>query len=247
MSLNNKFRFGIIGGMGTAAGLLFQKMFFELCHSKGIKSDQDYPEWIYYNASKAPDRTAAIIGESNSPVEYLTEVIRKLDEANADVIIVACNTAHAFYDEINQHVKLPWVHLQNETARRLKHDEVETAGILATEGTIRAGLFSKAFSKLGITAVEPSHDSDIQKKISSAIYEKSFGIKNTGSRISEESVNLLQEVLMEMNVNTVVAGCTELSFAFSQMDLKLKYYDPMKIAAEILYDLWIGKRAIDSL
>ena len=50
---------GIVGGMGTAAGLYFQNLFLQLCNERGIVTDQDYPEWLYFNASKAPDRTEA--------------------------------------------------------------------------------------------------------------------------------------------------------------------------------------------
>ena len=78
--MNNKPLLGIIGGMGTAAGLHFQKLFFDVCNKNGIKGDDNYPEWVYFNASKAPDRTEALLKNGTSPVEYLVEVINKLEK-----------------------------------------------------------------------------------------------------------------------------------------------------------------------
>ena len=72
---------GVVGGMGTAAGLLFLDSLMQTCRSHGAAKDQDYPEWIYYNASEAPDRTAAILGGGMSPVPYLTSVMRRMAAA----------------------------------------------------------------------------------------------------------------------------------------------------------------------
>lgn len=239
--------YGIIGGMGTAAGLLFQNIFFNICHNRGINKDQDYPEWIYLNASKAPDRTAAVKGEGPSPAEYLTSAFRILDKAGVSAAVVTCNTAHTFYEEIYRQVSIPWIHLQNVTAEKMKSDGITKAGILATEGTIRAKLFYKALDKVGISAIEPQPESDLQARITKSIFDQSHGIKHTGSIISDESKELITEVIDELGTGIVVAGCTELSLALSDMNLPVKYYDPLVIAAEVLYELWTGERSIKSL
>ena len=248
MSGSNKKPFiGIIGGMGTAAGLAFQNMFFEYCHNQGISSDQEYPEWIYANASLATDRTEAVKGNGETPVEYLTSIISRMKSAGVDVVVVTCNTVHAFYDEINSSVQIPWIHLQKETGIKLKDEGIKRVGILATEGTIRAGLFSRILEPLGIEVAEPDPDSELQTKVIQSIYDSNFGIKHTGSKISSEAKQLITEAIHELSVESVIAGCTELSIAMDEMDLPVKHYDPMKIAIEVLYKVWTGERSLDSL
>ncbi len=244
---NNKPTIGIIGGMGTAAGLAFQNMFFKYCHSRGIISDQDYPEWIYVNASLAPDRTDAVKREGETPVEYLTSIINRLKLAEVDAVVVTCNTAHAFYDDIYSRVQLPWIHLQKETGIKLKNDKIKRVGILATEGTIRAKLFSRILEPIGIDVVEPDPDSELQSKVGQSIYNSDFGIKHTGNNISGKAKQLITDAIQELNVDTVIAGCTELSIAMDDMDMPVKHYDPMKIAMEVLYEVWTGERSLGSL
>ena len=81
---NKKPLLGIIGGMGTASGVFFQKLLIDVCIENGVKGDQEYPEWIYFNASKTPDRTNALLNDGPSPVDYLVEVINKMKKVGVD-------------------------------------------------------------------------------------------------------------------------------------------------------------------
>jgi aspartate racemase len=239
--------YGILGGMGTAAGLLFQQIFFETCNRHGITGDQNYPEWLYLNASLAPDRTAAIKEEGPSPVPYLESMMKKMDAAGVKAVVVACNTAHQFYDEVFERVPIPWIHLQRETARAIRRKGLERVGILATEGTIRARLYHQALKLFGIVGQEPAPESDLQIRIMASIYDPEFGVKFTGSDVSDTAKKILNDAIDEMNVDAVVAGCTELSVAFSSMEMPVAWFDPMAIAAETLFDLWRGSRTVASL
>jgi aspartate racemase len=228
---------GIIGGMGTAAGLHFQNLLFQLCNAKGTQTDQDYPEWIYFNASKAPDRTDALFSKTESPVKYLADVIHRLEHAGADKIIVACNTAHSFYDEISSSTNLKWINLQNETAEYLKSHNYSSAALLSTEGTLKSGLFKNAIEPLGINYFEPEIDSEMQQKVTDAIYHPEFGIKSTGSKLSREAITNLQYVVDQIDAQAIIAGCTELSLAENYLSLKADWLDPMKISAEVCFKL----------
>lgn len=238
---------GILGGMGTSAGLYFQNLFFELCNQRGISGDQNYPEWLYLNASLAPDRTAAIKGEGDSPVPYLISMLKKMQSAGVTAVVVTCNTAHVFFEEIISEVSLPWIHLPFETSLMLQKNSISKIGLLTTEGTLISGIYRKTFSKTGIQVIEPSFGSALQTKVMDAIYNKNYGIKYTGSQLSDEAKQQIIQAVKELNVNNILIGCTELSLAFSHIDLPLKTFDPMKIAAQSLFDVWNGSRSLESL
>jgi aspartate racemase len=239
--------FGIIGGMGTAAGILFQQIFMELCNKKGIVKDQSYPEWVFLNASKAPDRTKALKYEVISPVPYLVQQMQKMRLLKVQAVVVCCNTSHAFYEEVYKEVPIPWVHLQHGVADAIKQEPgIKRVAIMATDGTIRSHLYKHALESVGLSAFEPTLESDCQTRIMQSIYDPLIGIKATGATVSEEAKSLLLTALDEMKSDAVVAGCTELSIAFRQMKLPFKWFDPMAIAAENLYQLWIGERTMNS-
>ena len=234
--INNRTLLGIIGGMGTASGLHFQKIFFDVCNENGIKGDQDYPEWFYFNASKAPDRTNALLNNGASPVNYLAEVINKMEQAKVDLIVVICNTAHSFYNEIFNETNIPWIDLQKETANLIKAAGYSSVSLLSTEGTLKSGVYRNAIKPLGINYFEPEIDSDMQKKITDSIYNPKYGIKYTGSKISGEVKKNLQEVVDQLKTEAIIAGCTEISLVEKELSLKSVWLDPMRIAAEACFN-----------
>lgn len=233
----SKHFYGIVGGMGTAAGILFQEKFFDLCTQKGISGDQNYPEWVYINASKAPDRTKAIKQEGESPASYLIQVMKKMQVIGVEAVVVTCNTAHHFYQEVYEVIPIPWVHLQKETAKKIKQQGYASVGVFATEGTMRAQLYRRALESQGLKAIEPAVESELQSQIMDSIYNHQYGIKYTGNTVSSKAKELLYHAINQMNVSVVIAGCTELSVAFAQMEMPVKWFDPLFVAAEVLFDL----------
>lgn len=231
---------GILGGMGTAAGLYFQHLFFQICSENGLSGDQDYPEWLYLNASQAPDRSAAIHQKGPSPVPYLVRCLKRMQAAGVEAVVVPCNTAHAFYEEIIAQVEIPWIHLLNETANEVRHWDIEQIGIISTTGTLTSGLYQRALAAEGIEAIEPAPDSELQSKIMSAIYDPEFGVKFTGTGTSEKARLLLQEIIIELNTDAIILGCTELSVAAAGLNLGIRLFDPMRIAAQALFESWQG-------
>ncbi len=234
--MKNKPLIGILGGMGTAAGLHFQNLLFQECTKQGIIGDQDYPEWIYFNASKAPDRTAALNKLASSPTEYLVSSVKRMEAAGADLIVVICNTAHAFHKQILQETNIPWIDLQKETASYIKRKGYRSAVLFSTEGTLKSGLFKEAIEPLGIEYMEPNPGSEIQQKITKSIYNEHFGIKYTGSCISEKAKELLQSVINNYKSEVIIAGCTELSFAFPELNLTRDWIDPLILAAQKCFE-----------
>lgn len=235
---------GILGGMGTAAGLYFQHLFFKICSENGLSGDQDYPEWLYLNASQAPDRSAAIYQKGPSPVPYLVRCLKRMQAAGVETVIVPCNAAHAFYEEIIAQVEVPWIHLVNETAKEVRRWNIEQIGILSTTGTLTSGLYQRALAAKGIEAVEPAADSKLQSKIMAIIYDPEFGVKFTGTGISEKARLLLQEVIIELNTDAIILGCTELSVAAAGLEPGIRLFDPLDIAARVLFEVWQGVRPL---
>ena len=107
-------------------------------HTK-VSSDQEHIDIILSSRSSTPDRTAFITGESGeSPLPVMIEDARRLEKYGAEAIIIACNTAHYFIDEVRASVNVPVPSIIHETAdlaRALGHRRI---GIMATRGTVRS-------------------------------------------------------------------------------------------------------------
>ena len=118
---------GILGGMGTQAGLDF-------CNKLAIlyrgKIDQDYPLFLLYNKSNIPGRPESIgiqtgnlskkIDSKKNKKKYLSVLKSLIDgcnvlkKSNCKFIVIPCNTAHYWYDDLKKKIKLPIINMPKE-------------------------------------------------------------------------------------------------------------------------------------
>ena len=153
---------GILGGMGTQAGLDF-------CNKLAIlnrgKIDQEYPLFVLFNKSNIPGRPESIgVQTKNLSNKLKNKKIKKkyllvlksllhgckvLKESKCKFIVIPCNTAHYWYEDLKKKINLPIVNMPEEVFNHTKNKckKNSTIGLLATEGTLRTGIYNKFFDK----------------------------------------------------------------------------------------------------
>jgi len=241
---------GIIGGMGPLAHTTFERVLIEQSTKRGAEQDQQHPIWLLVNATNIPDRTASMQGKASSCVPWLVKYGQFLQAAGVDFLIIPCNTAHFFYEQVQSQLQIPWIHLIDYTTQFIVENYIHTKkiGILSTDGTLRAALYQNSLRKAGFTPISPELDSKFQQLLMNTIYDHSWGIKATGSQISplaQENLRTIVEYLATQGAEIVIAGCTELSVGFYEIEkLALPWLDPLKIIANVTLDLAFGDRAL---
>ncbi|MDU2198923.1 MAG: amino acid racemase, partial [Peptostreptococcaceae bacterium] len=114
---NNK-TVGVMGGLGPMATVYFYDMVVRLTDAS---IDQEHIDMVIVNRATTPDRTDYIIGKStNSPSEVLKKDAKKLESFGTDFLVITCNTAHYFYDEIKNSVSIPVLNIIEETVKHAK-------------------------------------------------------------------------------------------------------------------------------
>ncbi len=214
---------GIIGGMGPAATA---DLFTKLISSTRAASDQEHLHVIIDSNTDIPDRTAALLGGGADPTEQLRLSARRLEAAGAELLIMPCNTAHGFYDKVCTAVGIPVLHMIRLTAQELERRGIVRAGLLATDGTVRTGIYERCFQGSGIELLTPSPES--QRAVMSLIYD---GVK-AGCRSFDTGgfENAAQE-LLSRGAQTLILGCTELPPAFDMYALDYPHIDPTLVLA----------------
>lgn len=216
---------GIIGGMGPLATAdLFEK----IIRATDAARDQDFPHVIVDCNTDIPDRTAAILMDGEDPVPQLVRSASTLAAAGADVLIMPCNTAHWFYDDLCLRTHLPVLHMLRLTADHLERTGVNAVGLLATDGTIQTGIYENLLSGRGIRVIKP--DAPGQRRVMSAIYD---GVKagNLGA-IDVAALRCTLDAMIAQGAECFVLGCTELPIVFAQCELPYPVADPTQILAE---------------
>ncbi len=215
---------GIIGGMGPlAAARLFERIVI-LTKAKG---DNEHIPMIIDNNTNIPDRTEYILKNGDNPVYELVRSAIRLELMGADVIIIACNTAHYFYNEIIKFVRIPVINMVEETAKYIRHNcpTAKRVGLLATEGTCSSGIYESIFDRFGLELVIPEPEE--QKHITALIYD----IKKSSEGIDPENARKVAAALMARGAEAIVLGCTELPIAFSMFDICSSYVDSSEVLA----------------
>lgn len=215
---------GIIGGVGPLATMFIGEMIVR--RTKALR-DQDHVHTIIDNDTTIPDRTAYILGvSSENPVPYMQRDAVKLASIGADLIVIPCNTAHSFYNELAEASPVPILHMIRETAKRAAETGAKQVGILATDGTIASGVYQAALLEFGLEPILPPKL--IQEKVMSIIYD----YVKAGKEISRELWQPIEDAMCELGCDRIVLGCTELSIVNRDLKLQAIYIDSLIVLAE---------------
>jgi len=219
---------GILGGMGPAATADF---YAKLVSMTPGRHDQDHLRTVIWSDPAIPDRTEALLAGGPDPTPWLLNGSRVLREAGATVIAIPCNTAHAFVPRIADHVGLPIVHMIGEVARHLTtlQPPVRTAGLLATTGTVHAGLYQEWLDRHGIRLVLPD-PAGRQSEVMAAIRAVKAG--NRGAAAA--SLAEVARQLTAQGAQAIIAGCTEIPLGLPADAVEVPLIDPAVILAQAL-------------
>ncbi len=222
---------GILGGMGTQAGLDFCNKVVVL--NRG-KSDQQYPKFILYNKSDTPNRPSNL-KKYNKVLKELVKGCLLLQKNKCKFIVMPCNTAHYWYNDIQRKIKIPLISMPKEVYNFTKKNckKKSKIGLLSTEATIRTRVYSKYFMK-DFNLVSPNKN--LQKNnVNKAIKFVKMGKIKDAEKIIKPAVNYL----MKVKCKKIILGCTELPIAifayksFKKIKESKIFIDPNLLLAEV--------------
>lgn len=219
----NRTILGILGGLGPLSSAYFYEMITE--HTAASR-DQDHIDIILSSRATTPDRTAFILGRSkDDPVPFMVEDARLLEQYGADAIVIPCNTAHYFIEEVRQSVSVPVPSIITETVSHIKRCGYKKVAILATEGTVQSGSYQAELERQGLEWAVP--DKDGQTVITDIIY----GDVKSGRIPSPEKLYSVADPMFASGCECAILGCTELSLLKRQFKKDKRYVDSLEVLA----------------
>ena len=221
---------GILGGMGTQAGLDFCSKLAKL--NRG-KADQKYPLFVLYNKSNIPDRKQNL-KKYNKVLKSLVEGCKFLQKNKCKFISIPCNTAHYWYKDLRKKIKIPILNMPEIVYSNAKNKLQRNSkiGLLATEATIKTGVYSHYFNKKFLL-ISPNSTLQ-QRSVNKSIKLVKMGKTKEAERAIKPAVNYL----IKKKCKKIILGCTELPIAifayksFKKAKLSKTFMDPNLILAE---------------
>ena len=196
---------GILGGMGTQAGLDFCSKLAKL--NRG-KADQKYPLFILYNKANIPDRKQNL-KKYNKVLKSLVEGCKFLQKNKCKFISIPCNTAHYWYKDLKKKIKIPILNMPEIVYLNAKNNLKRNSkiGLLATEATIKTGVYSHYFNKKFLL-ISPNTTLQ-QRSVNKSIKLVKMGKTKEAERAIKPAVNYL----IKKKCKKIILGCTELPIA----------------------------------
>ena len=237
---------GILGGLGTQAGLDFCNKLAVL--NRG-KIDQEYPLFILYNKSNIPGRPESIGSQTknlsnkstnkkskakyNRVLKSLLKGCKLLEKNKCKFIVIPCNTAHYWFDDLQNKINIPIINMPKEVFKftKKKCRKNSKVGLLATEGTLKTGVYKKFFEK-DYQLIEPS------QKIQKLSVNKAIKLVKMGNvKAAAKAIKPAIDSLIKMKCKKIILGCTELPIAifafksFKNVKSSKVFLDPNLILA----------------
>lgn len=217
-------RLGILGGMGPQATQIFYQRILDRTDAA---RDQEHVPTLIWSDTGMPDRTRAILsGDTEEVYRRLLAGGRLLEREGCTVLAIPCNTSHYFADRLQGELKIPLLNMVRLSAAAMGKRGCKRVGILATDGTARAGIYQRELASQGMDGVLPGEKA--QGLVMSIIYDE---IKR-GEQGSREKFAAIDRELKAKGCDGAVLACTELSVYRDYHGAPGFYLDAMDVLAE---------------
>jgi aspartate racemase len=219
-------RIGILGGMSPESTTAYYETITRTYTER--YGDYGYPEIIIYSVSFQPYVDWPNAGRWDLVADGLSAAAQKLVAAGADFIVIATNTMHLVFDEVQARVPVPMLSLLDAVAEAIGARGMETVGLLGTRFTMEQPFYRDALSRRGITVLAP--DADQRAAVNRVIYDELVAAK-IRDESREEFVRIIHG-LRDRGAEGIVLGCTEIPLLVSEADAGLPLFDTTAIHAE---------------
>jgi aspartate racemase len=212
---------GILGGMGPLATVDFMS---KMLAATPASSDQDHVPVVVSSIPQIPDRTRAFRGEGESPASAMIASATRLKRAGAGMIVIACNTAHLWFEEVRMAVGLPMIHLidaatEDAAAAAGEHGRI---GLLGTDATLASGLYVNRGARCDrpIQWLLPTAR-EMMEWVMPGIEAVKSGDLETGRRLLAAAAGSLEG----RGARAVILGCTEIPVVLTAANAPLPVVD----------------------
>lgn len=197
---------GILAGMGPKSTGPFVDTVVAECQTiYGAKHGMDFPHMMIYSCPTPFYMDRPIDHEAMK--KAIIEGAQKLESTGASFIAMPCNTAHLYFEELQQSLSIPILNIVDETLKAIP-ETAKRVALLATEATVQSGIYQDGIAKRNIEYI---HYEQWQESINQIItYIKSGEV--------EEARELWSALVLQLKdeVDTAIIACTDLNVLASE-------------------------------
>lgn len=202
MNIINRLSFGILGGMGPYATVLFYKLILD---NLKVEKDWEYPHLVIDSANYIPSRSRYILYNEDSPVDEMEKACIKLELYPVDIIVIPCNSASIFIEEIQPNIKIPILNIIELTVNELEKGKLRCV-VLGGRVTYFKESYKKFLNKNDHIFVQ--HSENIQISIEKLI--ENIKLQKLDS-VEDDFFEVYDSLKKSLEFDCIILGCTELT------------------------------------
>jgi len=225
---------GIVGGLSPESTTVYYEHIVREYRRRF--GDHSYPEIVIYSVNFQRFIDWMRDERWDLVAEGLAEAVERLGRAGADFALIASNTVHIVFDEVQRRSTIPLVSIIDATAEAIEREGLRRVGLLGTLFTMTRDFYREGLARRGIEVVTPSRED--MELVDRVIFEELVnGVLKPESK--KEFLRIIGE-LERMGARGVILGCTEIPLLVSQEDVSIKLFDTARIHAEKALELALG-------
>ena len=217
---------GLIGGMSWESSIEYYRIINETVKAKlgGFHSAKS----ILYSVDFAEIETLQHQGRWHEAAQLLCEAAKSLESGGANFIILCTNTMHKLADDIQAHTKLPFLHIADATAEKIRAAGISKIGLLGTRFTMEEDFYkSRLILKYGLDVIIPP--AQAREVVHRVIYEEL--VAGEIRQASKERFITIIDGLVKKGAEGIILGCTEIGLLVHDGDCQVPLYDTTRIHA----------------
>lgn len=195
----------MLGGIGPESTVEYYRSL--ITGYRQLRPDGSYPSIIINSIDVSKLLGWMEANQLSKVADYLVDELQKLARAGADFGIIAANTPHIVFDEVQQRSSIPLISIVEATCAEAERRGISKAGLLGTRYTMQARFYLDVFSRKGIALVVPSQDEQnyIHDKY---ISELLIGVFLPETR--ERLLGIIESMKQQHQIQTAILAGTEL-------------------------------------
>jgi aspartate racemase len=223
-------RIGILAGMGPRSTAPFIDLVVTECQVQyGARHDIDFPKMMICS------QPAPFYEDRPIDHEALEQAIREglidLENAGADFLAIACNTAHIYYPQLAARARVPLLDMVEITLDSLPAS-VHHPALIAARPTIESGLYQSRMEQRGLQSIVGDWQSQTDELL---------GLIRTSTDVSviQQAWRTILSRVESENADMIVVACLDLSGVIGHAQTKLPILDAAQCLAREVVKQWL--------
>ena len=225
---------GLIGGMSWESTALYYKLINERVRDRMGKLHS--APLLMYSYDFQGIKEMQYTGRWSEAAASLAEVARRLESAGARAIVLCTNTMHKLAPEIVSGVTVPFIHIGDATAQRIRSKGHRRVGLLGTKFTMEEHFYVDRLRAHDLDVLVPP--ADARADVNRIIYDE-LCLGNVAAD-SRRRYREVMAALVAAGAECIILGCTEITMLVGPDDTSVETFDTTAIHAETAADFAIG-------